>query len=449
MTARDGPGAQSGDRQRVTAEQLESDESNPSVGASFLGAVLSAIPAGPADGELLPLSRLADGVRMAVMREVGRDVLPLPLAARQVISALLGDDSHAGSPASRLSVYVRTTTGPTLLAESAVEYEGTRFPSERERRLRSLVVPLVAGHQIEEIEGGAALSVVRDAALAAFGLIVHGIKPAAPALPLHWPPHDASAWGVRSLDATGGASVRRVSDVIRCRSTDEVPIQEAAAAVVDELAHLLPVVSSWFLLQPGKRPTPMAADDEWQYHAPYFYDRDPTSYLEWRWFAASEWTALGGVPSIDGLPGLLECLRNTFSHARFPNDLNNGLAAFIAVPEAVAAAVAGIHQAAPPLAASSNKGLSVALDADEDPRHSVVGRPVANMPSDADLLKEWERMGGQSGEATRVLAKRYGVNRSTIQRRLKRVNSSSKPPKVVATVFEMGKARGMPSGKGR
>ena len=158
---------------------------------------------------------------------------------------------------------------------------------------------------------------------------------------IDWPEHDSTLWGVRWLDGEPHQSVRRVADVIRLRTTEFVPVREAAHAVLTELVQALPDVGSWYLLQLGQRPVALNDGDVWEglpaRRRRIFYDwmRIPFGVPLHQYSERHE----AQIVRTSGLAGAIGCLRTVLPLR--PDDFDVGAAAFIAVPDAIAVQVAG------------------------------------------------------------------------------------------------------------
>jgi hypothetical protein len=156
------------------SDEAPADElSNTAPGFDLSSILKSALPPGPPDTELMSLVELGARVSLAsceVAYQERKNPLGLSRADWLVVRMLLGDEPPEGSPASRLNVYRQTHWGTELLSDQAKECDGHRFPSDRESTLRELVMPLICGRELRNIEGGAYLAIKRADAVAAFGL---------------------------------------------------------------------------------------------------------------------------------------------------------------------------------------------------------------------------------------------------------------------------------------
>lgn len=247
-----------------------------------------------------------------------------------------------------------------------------------------------------------------------------------------WPQHDVDRWGTRWLDDARSRGVRRLADIARLRRSETRSTRRAAFEVVCELDAKLASIDRVYFVRPHGEPAALADTDVWS--PPSLHPDDAaTDRGSWRHMS----TAGGGDPWSEfdrpsfeledddgfslverGRSGLMQCLWAWVMSVDVESDLDRGIAATLAVDDAFAASLA-----------SGGAGLRVVV---------AGGAAAPDLPSGPELQAELEAL-VRAGKRSTVgsLATKYGVNRSTIQRRLKGANGAI--AKAASQLIQAGK----------
>jgi hypothetical protein len=226
--------------------------------------------------------------------------------------------------------------------------------------------------------------------------------------------HDAERWGVSYSDEAHPRELTRLADLAKQRTNSQTGVRDAGAAVLGALMKSAP--AEWFVLQPGGRARSLLETDLWC---------DPPDPLlrnngdDWRLVRGeSPWAQFDASLDRLGRAGLMECLIDSWCRATCAADLDEGIAARIAILRIDAQRLFGdlLHDDA--------------VDASLAGHNEAPAIGDRKLPPDAEVLEEHQRDG------TAAVAARYGVHRTAVQRAVQR----AKAVRPTSSVFALATA---------